>query len=185
MKKAQQMDQLLAEREVTVDAVFHAVHQVFGFDLNKVPFLEPTQKTAREVVQTKLVSQDKPLTGVEIRKFINELFGVNLEALSALEGEGLSLYAKERWVIEQPTDCFVIYSEVGDRVARVFTTHHYAQNTGTSSAPTALTQALHAMGYTSDTTTSSFYYKSEGPVPDAFKGQTIGAVLQNMPKVHI
>ncbi|WP_342527249.1 hypothetical protein MKY84_01315 [Chryseomicrobium sp. FSL W7-1435] len=184
MKKAQQMDQLLAGQEVTEETVLHAVHQVFGFDLNKVPFLKPTQQTAREVIQAKLASQETPVTGAEIRKFINELFGVNLEALSALEGAGLSLYAKERWVIEQATDYFVIYSENSDRVARVFTTSHYAQNMGTSSAPPALTQALHVMGYTSDTTDSSFYFQSEGPLPDAFKGQTISAVLQNMPEVY-
>ena len=32
MKKAQKMDQLLAEQELSVEAVFQVVHEVFGFD---------------------------------------------------------------------------------------------------------------------------------------------------------
>ena len=184
MKKAQKMDQLLAEQELSVDAVFQVVHEVFGFDLDKVPLVLPTNHSSREVVAEKLIQQDAKPTGQQIRAFINELFSVNLEALSALEGAGLSLYAKGRWVIEEPTDCFVIYSEIGDRVTRVFTTTYYAHSTGTSSAPVALQETLQSMGYTADTTASSFYFESDTAVPDAFKGQTIGAVLQNMPKVH-
>lgn len=189
MKKAEVMDQQLREygNQVTSGELFEIVKEVFGFDLDIVPLLVAEQGTSREVVDRYLEELGGNKSGFQIRQLINQLFGVNLEALSALEGEGISVYAKRRWVIAEPSDCFVVYSGDGDRIARVFTTPAYEQKTGCCTVPEVLAQGLIQMGYVANYNNTSFYYENETDtaVPDVFKGQTIGTLLQHMPPCKV
>ncbi|PJK16139.1 hypothetical protein CQS04_09500 [Chryseomicrobium excrementi] len=189
MKKAERMDEALKTygTQLTSNELFPLIHEIFGMDLDQVPLLQASSQKARHVVDQELTQRQGNLTGKGIRQFINELFGVNLEALSALEGAGISLYAKRRWVIAEQADCFVVYSGDGDRITRVFITPVYKERTGRLSAPKAMVEAFLKMGYTANASHSSFYYESaeDAPVPDAFKGQTIGTLLQHMPQREV
>lgn len=189
MKKAERMDEALKPygTKLTSNELFLVIREIYGMDLDQIPLLQASPQKARDVVDRELTRRRGELTGKAIRQFINELFGVNLEALSALEGAGISLYAKRRWVIAEPTDCFVVYSGDGDRIARVFVTPVYNERTGRISAPDAMVEAFLKMGYIANSSHSSFYYESAeyAPVPDAFKGQTIGALLQHMPQHEV
>ena len=189
MKKAERMDEALKTygTQLTSNELFPLIHEIFGMDLDQVPLLQASSQKARHVVDQELTQRQGNLTGKGIRQFINELFGVNLEALSALEGAGISLYAKRRWVIAEQADCFVVYSGDGDRIARVFITPVYYERTGRLSAPKAMVDAFLKMGYIANSSHSSFYYESaeDAPVPDAFKGQTMGTLLQHMPRREV
>lgn len=189
MKKAERMDEALKTygTQLTSNELFPLIHEIFGMDLDQVPLLQASSQKARHVVDQELTQRQGNLTGKGIRQFINELFGVNLEALSALEGAGISLYAKRRWVIAEQADCCVVYSGDGDRIARVFITPVYYERTGRLSAPDAMVDAFLKMGYIANSSHSSFYYETEedAPVPDAFKGQTIGTLLQHMPQKEV
>lgn len=189
MKKAERMDEALNSygTQLTSKELFPVIREIFGMDLDQVPLLQASSLSARDLVDQELSKEQGKITGKVIRQFINELFGVNLEALSALEGAGISLYAKKRWVIAERADCFVVYSGDGDRIARVFITPAYYERTGQLSAPKAMIDAFLKMGYIANSSHSSFYYETEEdtPVLDAFKGQTIGTLLQHMPRSEV
>lgn len=189
MNKAERMDAALKPygTKLTSEELFPVIREIFGMDLDQVPLLQASSQKARDLVDQELTQRQVEVTGKEIRQFINELFGVNLEAISALEGAGISLYAKRRWVIAEQADCFVVYSGDGDRIARVFITPVYKERTGRLSAPDSMVEAFLKMGYIANSSHSSFYYESaeDAPVPDAFKGQTIGTLLKHMPQSEV
>ncbi|MFC4355620.1 hypothetical protein ACFO0S_11205 [Chryseomicrobium palamuruense] len=182
MKKSQQLEQYLAAYGSSLSSaeVFHIVHEIFGFDLDRVPLLIEGHESQRSACDEYLEQLDGSYTRQNICRIVNQLYGVNLEALCALEGAQLSLFAKGKWVLTSADDFFVVFSGDGDRVARVFTTPYYTEQNGSSSAPEGLRNALVNMGYISDATGSQFVYQTadDRPVPDAFKGQTIGALRQ-------
>lgn len=182
MNKSQQLEQSLVAYGNTLSTaeVFHIVQEIFGFDLDQVPLLTPGYHSQRSACDDRLAQLNGQYTKRDICRIVNELYGVNLEALCALEGAQLSLFAKGRWVITSAEDFFVVYSGNRDRLARVFTTPYYAEQNGSSVAPEGLRQTLVGMGYTRDETGSVFVYETtdDTPVPDAFKGQTIGALRQ-------
>lgn len=182
MKKSQQLEQSLAAYGSSLSSaeVFHIVQEIFGFDLDQVPLLQEGYGSPRSACDELLAKLEGRYSREAICQLVNQLYGVNLEALCALEDAQLALFAKGRWVMTSAEDFFVVFSGDGDRVVRVFTTPYYTEQNGNSAAPEGLHQALVAMGYTSDATGSLFVYEmaDNQPVPDAFKGQTIGALRQ-------
>lgn len=184
MRKAEKMDNYLnaCTNKISSNEIFQVVHTVYNFDLDQAPVLVSTTLTPRETLDNYLQQFPGAMSGTEIRNLVNQLLGVNLEGISALEGAQISLYAKNQWIYNEETDLYVVYSTDMDRVARVFTTPYFAKQYGNAAAPEGLVQALLQLGYTTDGMKGSFIYKNaeDQAVPDAFKRQTMGAILQSM-----
>ncbi|MBP2002002.1 hypothetical protein J2Z69_003058 [Paenibacillus shirakamiensis] len=197
MSKVQVMDAFLASSgdPLTREAIWNAVYHLFGFDLNKAPILSTysrpksvsTQQnnvssslTFATEMEQRLNEHNHKMSGADIRGFINELFGINLDGLSALQQARISIYSKGQWVIHQDTDLIVIRTGEGDLFAEVFPTDYFKQKTGQSELPLALQQALSQLGYQRHQDSSIYSFQSETgtPIPDAFKGQTIGAIVK-------
>ena len=70
------------------------------------------------------------MTGVDIRGMINQIFGINLNGVSSLEGAGISLYSKGQWVLQSDKDLFVVYTGSGDLDVKVFPTEYFTKQTG-------------------------------------------------------
>ena len=134
--------------------------------------------TAREVIDFYINQYDDELTGTEIRKIINTIFGVNLEAISSLEEARISLYSKGKWVIQSKNDLFVVYTGIGDIDVKVYPTNYFIQQTGLTDLPTSLQLALINIGFYFDEKLNSYYFinPTGEAISDAFKGKTIGTI---------
>ncbi|TSB47440.1 hypothetical protein [Alkalicoccobacillus porphyridii] len=190
MNKAQSMDNQLhnLSTSITTASIVSIVQSVYTINLNELPIVStessgavfPPGTTAEEAIATRLAQHDGELTGPEIRQFINEMFGVNLDAISALDGAKISLFSKDQWVIQNETDLFVVWTGPGDLDVKIYPTSYFIEQTGASTIPEELKDALTDLGYSYNEETGGCYYVSPTgeAVQDAFKGQTIGAVVQ-------
>ena len=96
-KKAEMMDRMVkaCKNKITSSEIYNIVYQLFGFDLDSVPTLKRTEYTttkvfglpSRMVIDPHLKTLGEKVSGAEIREMINEIFGINLDAISALEGK--------------------------------------------------------------------------------------------------
>ncbi|WP_112182479.1 MULTISPECIES: hypothetical protein [Paraliobacillus] len=187
MTKIELMDNYLASLgpELTSTAICWIVKQVFGFDLEKIPLHEDKQEQitiARDLIDSKLNSCGSNVSGDEIRTIINDFFGVNLNAINALEDARLSLYSKGQWVIKNENDLFVVYTGTGDVDVKVYPTAYFTQKTGLEQIPDKLQHALKGIGFHYNEDINAYYFLSptNEPVDGAFKGQTIGAIINEI-----
>ncbi|MDQ0060226.1 hypothetical protein [Paenibacillus harenae] len=178
MTKAEAMDNLLVSYEEGVSSsdIMNSIHQVFKFDLESTPYL-PTPP--RAAIEAYLEHCGNKVTGAEIRKMINQTFGINLDALSALEGARISLYSKNQWMIQHDKDLFAVHTGTGDIDVSIFPTDYFAEQTGSGELPIELINAFISLGYCCEENKASCYFSNPSgePVPDAFKGQTIMAII--------
>jgi hypothetical protein len=132
-----------------------------------------------EVMDRYIQVHDYSLTGAENRLLINQIFGVNLTGISGLEYAQLSINSKGQWVIQNDNDLFVISSSLDDVSLYVETTDYFAEQTGSSELPDSLKEKLTSTGFFYDEITGKYTYTNPTgeSAPDAFKGQTIGAIL--------
>ncbi|MEQ6355599.1 hypothetical protein ABNX05_13300 [Lysinibacillus sp. M3] len=189
MKKAEVMDKYLDSygKRISSSEICHVVDLVFKINLDETPILskekeevdEIASSTGREVIDSYLNQYDRDITGAEIRKIINEIFGVNLEAISSLEGARISLYSKGQWIVQHEKDLFVVYTGASDVDVKVFPTNYFTEQTGLVTLPSDLQHALTSIGYHFDEKIDSYYFSNPTgeAVPDVFKGKTIGAIL--------
>ncbi|MCM2676348.1 hypothetical protein [Alkalicoccobacillus plakortidis] len=190
MKKAEAMDHQLhtLDHPITSADIQSIVSSVYQINLDKLPIL-PTEArgtvfspgtTSEEAIATHLAQHSGELGGVQIRQIINNIFGVNLDAISALDGARISLFSKGQWVVQQETDLFVVWTGEGDIDVKVYPTSYFAEQSGASALPKELKDSLTAIGYLYDESTGGCYYEnpSGDAVPDEFKGRTMGAILQ-------
>lgn len=186
MTKIELMDNYLASlgSELTSTAICWLVNQVFGFDLEEIPLHEDHEQITivRDLIDSKLNSYGSNVSGDEIRTIINDLFGVNLDAINALGHARLSLYSKGQWVIKNEKDLFVVYTGTGDVDVKVYPTTYFTQKTGLEQLPDNLQQALNGIGFHYNEEISAYYFLSptNEPVDGAFKGQTIGAIINEI-----
>ena len=189
MKKAEMMDKYLDSygKRISSSEICHVVDLMFKINLDETPILSKekeevdvvTSSIGREVIDSHLNQYDRDITGAEIRKIINEIFGVNLEAISSLEGARISLYSKGQWIVQHEKDLFVVYTGASDVDVKVFPTNYFTEQTGLVELPSDLQHALTSIGYYFDEKIDSYYFLNPTgeAVPDAFKGKTIGAIL--------
>lgn len=190
MKKVDLMDKYLdsCQGEITSSEICSIVQSIFGFDLETKPVLSkegdqdspPTETTAKLAIDLGIEPYGKNISGSEIRKIINEIFSINLDAISSLDGSRISLYSKEQWVTQQEHDLFVVHTGVGDIDVKIFPTAYFTEKTGLTELPEELKQSLTSLGYYYNDKIGSFYYSNPSgeATPDSFKGQTIGAILK-------
>lgn len=193
MKKAVQMDHYLNGKRITASGIGEIVKSLFGFDLEHTPVLPNVAKSLPNAAETSLKAFDfcleqcsEELTGANIRKMINRLFGINLDAISALEGAGISLFSKECWVLQQENDLFVIQTGTGDLDVKVSATAYFTEQTGIEGLPEELQQSLTGIGYACDEQAGTLYFSNPAgeAVPDAFKGQTIKTIIETIQKSY-
>ncbi|MGE7919323.1 hypothetical protein ACQKM9_10265 [Viridibacillus sp. NPDC093762] len=194
MKKAEMMDKYFDSygKKISSSEICHVVDLIFKVNLDEIPILSKEKEEAdggssstgnalasREAIDSYLNQYDREITGAEIRKIINEIFGVNLEAISSLEGARISLYSKGQWVVQHEKDLFVVYSGARDVDVKVVPTNYFTEQTGLVELPTDLQHLLTNIGYYFDEKIDSYYFLNPTgeAVPDAFKGKTIGAIL--------
>ncbi|WP_138494491.1 hypothetical protein [Paenibacillus pinistramenti] len=206
MDKTEVMDKFLLNWEGTISSavLFQIVEAVFGISLQQVPVLaaEPELAAAAENTAAPALSlidpgaaMDKQLavmsaeawtSGAELRQAINAVFGVNLDAIAGLGQCRISLHSKGQWIVRNDRDLVLVWTGAGDVDVRVSPTRYFTEHTGLNSLPHELRSKLAGLGYTSETAdgagAESFYYaQPDGqPVPDAFKGQTMGAIIQTL-----
>ncbi|WP_155593131.1 hypothetical protein [Lysinibacillus cavernae] len=187
MKKAEMMDQHLDSyaKKISSSEICYVVDLIFKVNLDETPTLSKEMEgtlpfTGREAIDFQLQQYgNREITGADIRKLINDIFGVNLEAISSLEGSRISLYSKDQWIVQHEKDLFVVYTGARDVDVKVFPTNYFMEQTGLVGLPTDLQHALTNIGYYYNEKMDSYYFSNPSgeAVPDAFKGQTIGAIL--------
>ncbi|MCQ6277139.1 hypothetical protein JMM81_19885 [Bacillus sp. V3B] len=191
MSKAAMMDKYLDSYGKTISSsiICEVVNSIFGMNLDEAPILTKVDTVeglsstgdklmSRLVIDSHLKQSGEEITGVNIRGMINEIFGVNLEAISSLEGARISLYSKDQWVVHQEKDLFVVHTGTGDVDVKIYPTTYFTEQTGVAELPTDLQHLLIALGYSYNEGIGRYYFSNPTgeAVPDAFKGQTIAAI---------
>ena len=183
--------------------IFKVVKQVFKLDLDAISGLSnkklgtfevpsPTDMDtsimplSRVVIDLYLIHCDNKITGVEVRGMINHFFGVNLDGVASLEKARISLYSKGQWVVQNEKDLFVVHTGTGDIDVKVFSTEYFSAQTGLEELPNELQQSLTQIGFAYDVKSESYYFSNptSQAVSDAFKGQTIGAIVEAVHKSY-
>lgn len=195
MTKAAKMDNYFSTKKITGSEILKIVQALFGFDLTHTPVLPNITNNAPALFDTPITVIDsylaqynqEELTGAAVRKIINQIFGINLDAISSLEGARISLFSKDRWVLQQEKDLFVVHTGIGDVDVRVLPTPYFAEQTGIKGLPEDLQHALARIGYGYDEKSGGYYFLNPAgeAVQDVFKGQTIKAILETIQKSYI
>ncbi|MBE4909071.1 hypothetical protein IMZ08_13460 [Bacillus luteolus] len=114
----------------------------------------------------------------EIRRVIDQIFGINLNGISGLEAARISLYSKGQWISKTERDLFEVHTGTGDIDVWILPSKYLIENTGISTLPEELQNLLKNLGYWYNSDKGTFYYSTNynETVPDVFKGQTMGAI---------
>ena len=127
---------------------------------------------------------NQDVTGSEIRKVINDIYGVNLDGISSLANARISLFSKGQWILQNDYDLLTVFTDVGDCLVEIYPTAYYAEQMECFELPELIQEALAELGFTYDeeTGTSSYTTATGEPVADSFKGQTMGVVVTLLQK---
>lgn len=185
MTKVEIMDKLFdSYQKITSFEICSIVKSIFKLDLTTKPVLykELAGDTAKMAVDSALAQYGRNVSGAEVRKIINQFFGINLDAISSLDGSRISLFSKDQWVIRHDQDLFAVHTGSGDVDVKIFPTDYFTEQTGLKELPEDLRQSLSSMGFYYDEKIGSYYYSNPSgeAIPDAFKGQTIGAIRKSI-----
>lgn len=182
--KTEKMDQYIEVRQDALDAetIRQAISRAFAVDVNKLSDKEGMSFDT--VIASLLDRQGREVKGSEIRNLINERFGANLDALSGLEGSGVSIYSKGQWMTRDEKGLFVIRTDLKDIEASVYPTEYYKEKTGKAELPAHLVESLTKLGYTCQENLQCCQFREPGgkAVKDEFKGRTVGALLEAIKK---
>ncbi|WP_052158786.1 hypothetical protein [Halobacillus sp. BBL2006] len=132
-----------------------------------------------EVMDLYLEYYGKKIEGPEIRRVINQIFGVNLDGISSLEGSGVSLFSKDQWISQYDNDLFVVHTGLTDVDVWVYPTEYFTEQTGLTELPTGLKNGLMALGFEYSEEKGTLYYANPTgeSVADQFKGHTLGTII--------
>ncbi|PEC51804.1 hypothetical protein COK56_27930 [Bacillus cereus] len=194
VNKVEVMDKHLDSHQgkITSTEICNIVMSIFKFDLTTKPVLSKewimaeavssTENIAKMAIDSTLARYREKMTGIEIRQLINQIFGINLDAISSLEGARISLFSKEQWVVRDEQDLFVVHTGLGDVDVKIFTTDYFTEQTGLEELPKTLQQSLTNFGFSCDEGNGCYYYSNPSgeAIPDAFKGQIIGTILKEI-----
>jgi hypothetical protein len=187
MTMAEIMDRYFDTFEEKVDhsVVFRFIQSIFHFDLDNKP-VSTEKDMSSAVVDFYLNQEEGKITGAKIRSIINQIFGINLDAISSLDGARISLYSKDQWVLQNDKDLFVVHTGNDDIDVRIYPTKYFTDQTGLETLPKDLQHSLSKMGFYYDEKTRSYYYRNPSgeAVPDAFKGQTMGTILNTIKQTY-
>lgn len=189
MSKVNIMDIYVSTFELPIDGkqICQCVKEVFGIQIDS-KYVLPKKRDLRtdyvcgfnvRLIDNSLKELQNQLTGQEIRLLINDIFGINLDAIDSLEKTQISLYSKGQWIVQQASDLFVVHTGIGDIDAWVLPTDYYIEQTGLKELPEQLQQNLSLIGYEYNSDIQGMYYcnPTGEAVEDAFKGRTMRAIL--------
>ncbi|MGI8313743.1 hypothetical protein [Halobacillus mangrovi] len=135
--------------------------------------------TKVEVMDLYLEHYGKKIDGPEIRRVVNQIFGVNLDGISSLEGSGVALFSKDQWISKYDKDLFVVHTGLTDVDVWVYPTVYFTEQTGLTELPAGLQNALKGLGFEYNQEKDALYYANPTgeSVPDQFKGHTLGTII--------
>ncbi|NYF23626.1 hypothetical protein [Sporosarcina sp. JAI121] len=195
MSKIEMMDDYLErfEGKMSGSGISKVVKEVFGIDLDAMERLinerlgsfelqweSTTLPLSHVVIDSYLDHHGRDMTGTEVRGMINHFFGVNLDGIASLEKARISIYSKGQWIVQHANDLFVIHTGAGDTDVKIFSTDYFTEKTGSNELPSELRQSLLRLGFSYDEKMGSCHFSTSTgqAVPDAFKGQTIGTIVE-------
>ncbi|MGV3466461.1 MAG: hypothetical protein ACO1OT_14355 [Heyndrickxia sp.] len=176
MSKIEIMDKWVDVAEkIDADVICKIVQLLFEVDL-----ISKTGTTKSVTLHSAFHFLEEKVTGAMIRNRINELFGINLDAIASLETARISLFSKNQWIVRHERDLFVVHTGEDDVDAWVYPTEYFMKHTATHELPQELQETLTQLGYSFNDKLGSYYYRnpSGNPVPDAFKGQTMKTIIK-------
>lgn len=189
MSKMNIMDMYVSTFKLPIDGkqICQCVKEIFGIQIDS-KYVLPKKRDLRtdyvygfnvRLIDNYLKELQNQLTGQEIRLLINDIFGINLDAIDSLEKTQISLYSKGQWIVQQASDLFVVHTGIGDIDAWVLPTDYYIEQTGLKELPIQLQQNLSLIGYEYNSDIQGMYYcnPTGEAVEDAFKGRTMRAIL--------
>ncbi|GGL65733.1 hypothetical protein GCM10007968_32190 [Sporolactobacillus putidus] len=209
INKADMLDKVIesCEQNLTGSMLRSSVQQIFDIDLNKIsergdgriqpsypPYIiegvssDPAadkrimKMKKADVMDAFIRTKGGKTSGSEIRQVINDIFGINLNGISALDHLKISLYSKGQWILKKETDLFVIYTGKGDIDVSIYPAPYFIEKTGYSQLPDDLQDKLIRLGYSYNDKMAAFYYLNPDgeTVSDNFKKQTITAVVSSV-----
>lgn len=160
--------------------IMEGVRESLNIDASSIELDEKIMSMEKNEVMDRYIEvHDYSLTGAENRVLINKVFGVNLDGISGIEHGRISIYSKGQWILQNDTDLIRLISSNDDVEITVEPTDFFIQSTGSTQLPDTLIQKLTNLGYTHVEGTNAYYYKNPTgeSIPDALKGQTMGAII--------
>lgn len=135
--------------------------------------------TKVEVMDRYLLAYGNSITGLEIRRIVNEIFGVNLSALATLDKARLSIFSKGQWILQNKTDIFSVYTGKGDKDVKISATKYFIEKIGSDQFPNELHDFLIDIGFSYHTDMKSYNYSNPTgqSISDSFKGQLIKTLV--------
>lgn len=194
LTKVELMDQRIASStKIDGSVICGVIREVYGLDLAKAPLLNkdfaksvadiaPSADLSAAAVDLYIDENGEPASGAEVRTLLNRIFGTNLEGISALHQQRISLYSKDQWIVQNEKDLFIVHTGKNDIDVKVIPAPYFIEKTGTEHLPERLQQALGNLGFTYDEQVGAYYYANPSgqSVPDQFKRQTMGAIHQTI-----
>jgi hypothetical protein len=139
-----------------------------------------------EVLDRVLEASGFQLTGWEVRRVINHIYGINLDGISALENSGIGIFSKGQWIIRSSRDLFTIASSPDDVEIYVWAAPFYYKHFGKRNIPETLAQDLEKLEFVYEK--EHGHYKWVNPTgesaPDVFKTEAISSVLKEIKNMH-
>ncbi|MBX0358212.1 hypothetical protein [Halobacillus sp. Nhm2S1] len=159
------------------DDVLQRVRQALNGEVSDEAIIKMTKV---EVMDLYWQTFEGKMTGDDMRKMINAIFGINLAGISGLEGTGVSLFSKNQWISRYDRDLFVVHTGADDVDVWVYPTDYFKDQTGLEENPRVLEVALTAFGFVYSEEKDALYYANPTgeSVPDNFKGQTLGKIIE-------
>lgn len=189
MSRVKIMDMYVSTLASPIDGkqICQYVDEIFGITIDS-KYVLPKKRTSNmeyvngfnvSLIDDYLKESQNHRSGQEIRLLINDIFGINLDAIDSLEKTQISLYSKGQWIVQQASDLFVVHTGIGDMDAWVLPTDYYIEQTGLKELPVQLQQNLSLIGYEYNSEIQGMYYcnPTGEAVEDAFKGRTMRAIL--------
>ncbi|MGV2620974.1 UNVERIFIED_CONTAM: hypothetical protein N8J90_07285 [Halobacillus marinus] len=132
-----------------------------------------------EVLAIYIHAFDRKLTGGEVRRAVNTIFGINLDGISKLEGTGLAIFSKEQWITRSEDDVFVLHTGQTDADVWVTPTDYFTEQTGETEIPQALKYTLATLGFVYEEAVDTYYYRNPdgASIPDDRKTEMLGAIV--------
>ncbi len=185
LSKIEIMDRYFQQdNNLSAEKIIHFVRNIFGIDLDKAyvlnsAILEAIQQPSPKVaIDFTIETQKKSLSGEEIRLMLNTIFGVNLNGIASLEGKRISLHSKGQWIVRGENDLLIVYTGKNDLDVKVEVSDYFKEKTDLNEMPQNLKQTLEEIGFTYQETFCYYATPDKKPVPDSFKGRTLGLLMK-------
>jgi len=203
MKSIEVMDKYINTygEQISAAKIFNVVSEIFGINLDKVSILDkknaeslqvPTNidtsitSPSRLAIDMRLSHLKKEITGEEVRKILNQTFGINLDGIASLERQRISLFSKGQWILQNDKDLIIVHTGIEDVDVKILPTDFFTKQTGLEELPIDLQHSLSRLGYRYDEQIRGYFYADPDgqPIPDNFKGQSLGAIIEVIQKLY-